>query len=68
MEKAENRFSVFTGADPAKWRADLPVSRRIRFPSVYPGIDIVYHGDGSRLEYDFEVAAGAPVSAVSLGL
>jgi hypothetical protein len=31
----------------------------VRYRSVYPGVDLVYYGDGDRLEFDFEVAPGA---------
>ena len=40
---------------------------RIRYRSVYPGIDIVYHG-GSELEYDFNIAAGAHPERIRLSL
>src|SRR5581483_1419055 len=33
--ETENRLSIFTGQDPSKWRRHLPISRRIRFRSVY---------------------------------
>jgi hypothetical protein len=32
---------------------------RVRFDGVYPGIDLVYHGNQNELEYDFLVAAHA---------
>jgi hypothetical protein len=32
---------------------------RVRFDEVYPGIDLVYHGNQNELEYDFLVAAHA---------
>jgi len=32
---------------------------KVRYEAVYPGIDMVFHGDGKRLEYDFAVAPGA---------
>lgn len=66
-EEAENRLSVFVGQDPSKWRPRLPISRRVRFPSVYPGIDIVYYGNGSNLEYDFDLAPWADASRIRLG-
>jgi uncharacterized protein (TIGR03437 family) len=66
-EEAENRLSVFTGHDPSKWRAHLPLALRVRFRSVYPGVDLVYYGNGPQLEYDFEVAPGADTSRIRLG-
>ena len=32
---------------------------RVECPNVYPGIDVVYHSDHGRLEYDLVVAPGA---------
>ncbi len=38
----------------------------IKYPGVYPGIDLVYHGNGRRLEYDFVVRPGADPSRVEM--
>jgi hypothetical protein len=67
LEQSEKRLSVFTGNNPSRWQVHMPISRRIRFHSVYDGIDLVYHGNGSRLEYDFEIAPGAAGSQIRLG-
>ena len=39
---------------------------RIRYRSVYPGIDLVYHGSRNELEYDFDVAPGARPERIRL--
>jgi hypothetical protein len=39
---------------------------RLRQPAVYPGIDVVYYGQGSDLEYDFEIQPGADPSRIAL--
>src|ERR1035438_4997788 len=66
-EAMEGRLSVFTGQDPSKWHSHLPLSRRVRFRSIYPGVDLVYYGSGPNLEYDFEVAPQADASRIRLG-
>jgi hypothetical protein len=43
-----------------------PTYARLKRPGVYPGIDIVYYGDGQNLEYDFELAPGADPSVVAM--
>jgi Beta-propeller repeat/Domain of unknown function DUF11 len=53
------RTNYFIGNDPAKWHRDIPQFARVRYRSVYPGIDLVYYGNQGRLEYDFEVAPGS---------
>ena len=55
----------FTG-DPSRWRTGVPDYARVGFRDVYPGIDVVYHGAGSSLEYDFVVAPGADPRAIRL--
>ncbi len=44
----------------------LPHYSRIRAPNVMPGIDIVYYGNGSELEYDFVARPSADLAAVRL--
>ena len=39
---------------------------RLRRNQIYPGIDLVYYGDGDRLEYDFEIAPGADPSRIRM--
>jgi uncharacterized protein (TIGR03437 family) len=41
---------------------------RIRYRSIYPGIDLVYHGRRSELEYDFDMAPGARPERIRLSL
>jgi hypothetical protein len=40
----------------------------VRYRNVYPGIDLVYHGQGPRLEYDFAVAPGAGLERIRLDI
>ena len=52
------------GSDPSRWRRDIPTYGRVRYQGVYPGIDLVFYGNGPDLEYDFVVAAGADPGVV----
>ena len=52
------RCNYFVGSDPAQWRTNIPTYSRVRYPQVYPGVDLIYYGRQGRLENDFEVAAG----------
>jgi hypothetical protein len=61
------KVNYFLGNDPAKWRGNLPTFAEVRYRNVYPGIDLIYHGDqDGRLEYDFVVAPGADPNAIAL--
>jgi hypothetical protein len=57
-EPLAGRSHYFVGNDPAQWRTNIPTFARVRYPQVYPGVDLVYYGRQGRLENDFEVAAG----------
>ena len=56
------------GRDPSSWLQGLPLYRRLRYPAIAPGVDLVFHGQQGRLEYDFEIAPGASLAAAQLGL
>jgi hypothetical protein len=63
------KVNYFVGNDPAQWRTNLPTFAEVRYRSVYPGVDLVYHGDQEgRLEYDFIVAPGADPRAIALDI
>lgn len=59
-------INYFRGSDPSKWITDVRPFRRVRLASVYPGIDLVFHGETGSLEYDFVVAPGADPSQIAL--
>ena len=56
----------FIGNDPSRWRTSIPQFARVRYESVYPGIDLVFYGHQGRLEYDFQVAPGADPARAEL--
>jgi len=44
----------------------IPRYKRVRYSDIYPGIDVVYHGNGQLLEYDFVVNPGADPKKIRL--
>jgi len=44
----------------------VPQYGRVRFARVYPGIDLVFHGGQTEVEYDFEVAPGGSPDRIVL--
>ncbi len=63
---ARTKVSYFKGNDPASWRQGLPTYREVVYRNLWPGIDLVFRGDGAKLKYDLIVSPGAPVEAVRL--
>jgi hypothetical protein len=54
------------GTDPSAWRTDIPTSARVRFESVYPGVDLDWHGNGEHLEYDFRLDPGVSADVLAV--
>jgi len=53
------KTNYLLGRDPRQWRTGVAHYRQVRYEAIYHGIDMIYHGDQQRLEYDFIVAPGA---------
>ncbi|WP_180538900.1 SBBP repeat-containing protein [Nevskia soli] len=49
-------LSEMVGSDRSQWRMDVPLFARVRNAGVYPGIELDWHGQAGRLEYDFQIA------------
>jgi hypothetical protein len=57
--------SYFIGNDTKRWRSGIPTYGRVKYPQVYPGVDLVFYGNQRQLEYDFVVAPGADPSRIA---
>ena len=58
--------NYFIGAGAEKWRTDVPQYARVKYGDVYRGIDMIFYGNQSDLEYDFKVAPGADPAAIKV--
>lgn len=67
VEPLPGRSHYLIGA-PSKWRTDVPLFARVRYASVYPGVDAVVYGNQRELEYDLVIAPGADPSRIVLGI
>jgi hypothetical protein len=66
LDVLQGKYNYFIGDDPARWRTDVPVYAKAEFRGIYEGVDLVYYGNQSQLEYDFQVAPGADPRAIKL--
>ncbi|MDD5034636.1 MAG: SBBP repeat-containing protein [Methylococcaceae bacterium] len=66
LDELPGKVNYFTGSDPSKWRSGVSTYAKVRYASVYPGIDLVYYGNQRQLEYDFVVNPGADPNAIRL--
>src|SRR5262245_61049018 len=58
--------NYFIGNDPAAWRRGVSNYSKVKYQSVYPGIDLVWYGNQRLLEHDFMIAPGAEPSRIKL--
>ena len=66
LEKLPGISNYFFGNNPAKWHTHVPHYARIKYESVYPGIDLVWYGSQGRLEFDFVVSPGADPQQIQI--
>lgn len=65
-DRLPGTVNYFVGRDRSTWRTNVPRYARVELANVYPGVGMVYYGDGRRLEYDFVVAPGADPGVIRL--
>jgi beta-propeller repeat-containing protein len=62
------KSNYLVGNDARQWRTNISNYAKVRYDDIYPGIDMIYYGNGRQLEYDFIVAAGADPSMIRLSV
>ena len=65
VDELPGKVNYLIGNDAAKWHTDVPLYSQVQTKQVYPGVDLVFHGDQKELEYDFVVAPGADPSKIA---
>jgi hypothetical protein len=68
IDPLPGRVNYLIGNDQDQWHRDIPTYARVRYRSVYPGIDLIYYGSPQALEYDLVAAPGANPNAVRIAL
>lgn len=58
-QELASRSNYLIGSDPAKWRTHVSNFGRLRYASLYPGVDLIFYGTARDLEHDFVLAPWA---------
>jgi hypothetical protein len=66
VDRMKARVDRYKGNDPSKWQTDIPSYGKVAYDAVYPGVDLVFYGKGSKLEHDFIVAPHADPKQIQL--
>src|SRR6185312_3804098 len=51
-DQLPGRVNYLRGRDPGAFQRNVPTYARVRYTSLYPGTDLVFYGNDSRLEHD----------------
>jgi hypothetical protein len=66
LEQQSSRSNYFIGSDPSRWRQNVTHFARIQSQGVYPGIDLLYHGNQGQLESDYVISPGSDPRQIAL--
>jgi hypothetical protein len=66
LDELPGRSNYIIGKDESRWRRNVVSFAKVRYRSVYPGIDLIYYGNQRQLEYDFVVAPNADPNLIRL--
>jgi Fibronectin type III domain/Beta-propeller repeat len=66
IHQLPGRSNYYLGSDPKKWQTNVPQYARVAYKNVYPGVDLAYYGEQSKLEFDFVVAPQSSPAPIDL--
>ena len=66
MDALPGHTNYFLGNDPTRWRRGVGQFGKVKVGDVYPGIDLIYYGNGSELEHDYQIAPGGDAAKIRL--
>lgn len=60
------KVNYLVGNNPAQWQSGVPTFSKVQVENIYPGINLVYYGNGRQLEYDFDLAPGVDPKKIAI--
>ncbi|MEO5361856.1 MAG: hypothetical protein H7843_15675 [Nitrospirota bacterium] len=66
IDELPGKSNYFLGNDPEKWRTNVPTYEKVKYESIYRGVDLVVYGNQRQIEYDFVVAPHADYNQIAL--
>jgi uncharacterized repeat protein (TIGR01451 family) len=64
-DEMPGKVNYLIGNNQSAWHTGVALFGQVKTEQVYPGVDLLFHGDQQQLEYDFVVAPGADASRVA---
>ncbi len=66
-KRVQSYHNYFIGNEPSKWAGRVPLFEEVRYRSVWPGVDVRFHGGEGSMKYDLELVPGADHRTIVLG-
>ncbi len=66
VDEQQGKSNYFIGENSKRWITDVPAWSKVRYESVWPGIDLLWYGNQQQLEHDFIVEPGADPQLIRL--
>ena len=66
LDEMSGKSNYFLGDNPRRWRTNIANYARVEYDEVYPGVDLIWHGNQKQLEHDFIIAPGANPQRIRL--
>jgi len=66
LDLLPGKINYLVGSDTSRWRQNVPTYGKVRYHSIYPGIDVVHYGNNRQLEFDTVVNANADPRQIRL--
>ncbi|MEA2204292.1 MAG: hypothetical protein QOE77_1068 [Blastocatellia bacterium] len=64
QDQLTGKINYLIGADQEQWHTNIPTYGKVRYEAIYPGVDLVYYGNRTELEYDFVVKPEGDLQAI----
>ncbi len=68
LDRLAGRSNYLIGSDPSQWHTNIANYGAVEYRNLYPGVDLVYHGNQRQLEYDYVVAPGTDPGVIKLAI
>ncbi len=62
----QGTVNYLRGKDPQGWRRNVPTFEQVRYRDLYPGIDLLFYGNGGRIEHDFVISPKSDFGTVAM--
>lgn len=63
-QELQGKVNYLIGNDRSKWHTGISTFRKVHYDNVWSGVDMLWYGSQTELEYDFVIKPGTEVSTV----